>query len=922
MTTTGELVGREQELAAVERFLAGEEPGHTTLVLEGPPGIGKTSIWSAGVAAAGRLRALVARPAGEEASFGFSGLADLLADVDAELYAALPPARRRPLEGALLLGDDTAPVSTRAVAAAVLAVLRTLADERPLLVAIDDLQWLDDASQVVLAYAARRLEAAPVRFLVTVRSATGGPPGPLEVALRERADVVAVQPLTLGGVGRLLKARLDVVLPRPALQRVYATSGGNPLFALELGRLIARSDHAADAARDLPLPERIEEALAGRLAALDEPAAEALLVAALGPATIAELTAVAGDEALADAEAAGVVTVDGNRVRPSHPLLGAAAQARARPAELRALHRALADAVADDERAVRHLALAQDQPDEEVARTVAAAAERASRRGAAVAAAELGAHARRLTPEDAPGRSERLLAVAEYEYAIANLQAAREAARELLDELPPGAPRVRALIMIANSARGTDDEPLLERALAEAGDEPVLQARVLTVQAFNQAVNRVQRLGEALDRGEAAARLSEEGGGDPVAEIEVLGNLMWIRQLRGAPVDDLMPRYRRAEPLTQVHVYDSAERALAVGRIWQGRLAEARELLRGLLAVATQQEDEISYFIVRLHLCEAALRAGAWDTVAALLEEWDLSLTDLPGDPASYARCRALLAAGRGEDDAAELARDAYELSLAHGRIWQQLEAQRALGIAELLAGRTAAAVEHLREVWRHTRSAGVEDPGAFPVAPDLVEALAAAGRVTDARAVAADLRTLAERLGHPWALATAARCDGVVLLAERAPAEAEPLLEEAAARFQELGLPFDRARTLVALGTARRQSKRLRTGREAVAEAERLFAEIGSPGWAAWARLETARFGGRSASPGLTQTEERIAGLVRSGKTNKEVAAELTISVSAVERHLTRIYAKLGVRSRTELAGLDEQSVGFSRLPGADSRS
>jgi len=902
MHTTGELVGREQELAAVERFLAGEEPGQTTLVLEGPPGIGKTSIWSAGVAAAAGLRVLVARPAGEEASFGFSGLADLLAEVDAGLYAALPPARRRPLEGALLLGDDTAPVSTRAVAAAVLAVLRRLAGEERLLIAIDDLQWLDDASQIVLAYAARRLEAAPVRFLVTVRSATGGRPGPLEVALRERADVVAVQPLTLGGVGRLLRSRFEVVLPRPALQRVYDTSGGNPLFALELGRLIAGSDGAAGGARDLPLPERIEEALAERLASLDEPAARALLAAALGSATVAELTAVVGDEALAGAEAAGVVTVDGTRVRPSHPLLGAAAQGRAKPAELRELHRALATAVMDEERAVRHLALAQDQPDEEIARTVAAAAERASRRGAAVAAAELGAHARRLTPEDAPGRSERLLAIAEYEYAIADMQAARDAARELLDELPPGEPRVRALIMLANSARGTDDEPLLDRALAEAGDEPVLQARVLTVQAFNQAVNRVQRLDEALDRAEAAARLSEAGGADPVAEIEVLGNLMWVRQLRGAPVDDLLPRYRRAEPLTQVHVYDSAERALAVGRIWQGRLAEARELLDGLLAIAVQQEDEISYFIVRLHLCETALRAGAWDTVASLLDEWDLSLTDLPGDPASYARCRALLAAGRGDDDAAELARDAFELALAHGRIWQRLEAQRALGVAELLAGRAAGAVEHLREVWRHIRSAGVEDPGAFPVAPDLVEALAAAGRVTDARAVAADLRALAERLAHPWALAAAARCDGVVLLAEREPAGAEQLLEEAAARFEELGLPFDRARTLVALGTARRQAKRLRAGREAVAEAEQLFTALGSPGWAALARLELARFGGRRSSEGLTQTEERVADLVRRGRTNKEVAAELVISVSAVERHLTRIYGKLGVRSRTEL--------------------
>ncbi|HZQ82904.1 MAG TPA: AAA family ATPase [Gaiellaceae bacterium] len=904
MGTCGELVGRERELAAVETFLAGTGGAAAALLLEGPPGIGKTSIWESAVAAARTgVRTLVARPSAEEKGLGFSGLSDLFHAVEPTHRSALPLPQRQALDAALLLDDDGGPVSSRAVAAAVLSIFRSLAGGGPVLVAIDDLQWLDDSTQAALAYAARRLAPDDVRFLLTLRTGTGESPGPLDLVLRPDAEVVAVTPLSLGATGRLLQLRLGVAFPRPTLQRIFDTSAGNPLFALELARLIERSGGRPDSSRDLPLPDRIEAALADHLATLDPPAERALLAAALGgSATVSELSAVVGADSLAAASSAGVVAREGDRARPSHPLLGAVATARAQPAEVRELHRALAAATTDEERSVRHLALAQDQADEEVARIVAAAARRASRRGSATTASELSTHALRLTPPTSPARDERMLDAADHWFSVGDIERVRALLERAIAELPPGPLRVRALVRLTFAIDSdTEAVSLLARAIEEAGDDASLRAQAMTQRAFIVAVGFVERLTEALDQGEEAARIARSAG-DQAIEAEALGNLMWFRHLRGLDSADLMTRYREIESDARIDLYDSADRALGVRHIWRGEPDDARRVLGGARALADERGEEVSSFLFRLHLCETELRAGGWDAAAAILEEWEVTTTGLQGDEAALARCRALLAVGRGAADAAELADGALELALRRDT-WQWLESRRAAGVAALLAGRPGDAAEHLDAVWQHTQREGVEDPGAFPVAPDLVEALVATGRVAEARTVAARLRALAEAQIQPWGLAASDRADGVVLVAEREPEAADGLLTAAAERFGELGLSFDRARTLLALAGARRQAKRIRAGREAAREAEQLFAAIGSPGWAERTRLELARFGGRQSTSGLTQAEERVAELVRRGLTNKEVAAELMITVSAVERHLTRIYSKLGVRSRTELA-------------------
>ncbi|MGH2863603.1 MAG: helix-turn-helix transcriptional regulator, partial [Solirubrobacteraceae bacterium] len=250
-------------------------------------------------------------------------------------------------------------------------------------------------------------------------------------------------------------------------------------------------------------------------------------------------------------------------------------------------------------------------------------------------------------------------------------------------------------------------------------------------------------------------------------------------------------------------------------------------------------------------------------------------------------------------------AAEAIAAADATGLNWHRLEALRARGIAELLANDPQVAADSLWEVWSHTRLAGVEDPGAFPVARDLVEALVAAGRQTEATQVTETLARLAAAQDHPWGLAAAEHCRGLVHLGARADSEAITTLESAANRIGQLAMRFEHARTLIALGTAYRRCRRILDARATLELAAQTFEQLGSHAWAERARAELARVSGRRRSGELTPTQQRIAELVSQGRANKQIAAELVVTVGTVERHLTRIYAALGVRSRTELTRL-----------------
>jgi DNA-binding CsgD family transcriptional regulator len=237
---------------------------------------------------------------------------------------------------------------------------------------------------------------------------------------------------------------------------------------------------------------------------------------------------------------------------------------------------------------------------------------------------------------------------------------------------------------------------------------------------------------------------------------------------------------------------------------------------------------------------------------------------------------------------------------------WDWLEALRARGIAALLAHDPTKAVDSLRLVWEHTLREGVDEPGVFPVAPELVEALTEIGEPEEAQAVITRLGRLAEQQEHPWGVVTTARCAALVQLGLGDGYEdAAAALAQAAEEYGRLGLLFDRARSLLGLGRAQRRLRKWGVGRSTLQEAVAAFELLDSPGWAEEARAELGRVGARRPTPSgqLTGAERRVATLAADGLSNKEIGQALHVTVNTVEAHLSHAYVKLGVSSRTQLA-------------------
>jgi DNA-binding CsgD family transcriptional regulator len=283
---------------------------------------------------------------------------------------------------------------------------------------------------------------------------------------------------------------------------------------------------------------------------------------------------------------------------------------------------------------------------------------------------------------------------------------------------------------------------------------------------------------------------------------------------------------------------------------------------------------------------------GDWKLVSRLLAEWADSRERLLIGP-TYRRCRALLAAGRGlADEARGWARPALEEAEERGYRWQVLESLRALGVAALVAGEPAEARERLRAVWEHTTREGVDEPGAFPVEPDLVEACIELGNADEARTVAARLRELGDRQEHPWAVTTAGRCEALIGLAAGYDEADVATLARASRDYGERGLHVDAARTLLALGRAQRRARRWGVSR---ATLESAVDALDAPGWADLARSELSRVGARRRGPvgELSPAEQRVVELAAAGLSNKEIAARLSITVHTVEAHLSHAYAK-----------------------------
>jgi len=913
-----EIVGRESELASIESFLDAVPSGTSALVIEGEPGLGKTVLWqlAAGVAERRGFRVLRARPAEPESRLSYAGLADILGSLGEEVAAALPAPQQRALNVALLREEPGArPPDQRAVATAVLGCLRALADRTPVVVAIDDVQWLDAPSLHVLQFAFRRTGGAPTGLLATRRMQVGEAAGDPALSPVEGATRLALGPLSLGALQRLLTTRLGAAFPHATLVRIRQAAGGNPFFALEIAGSLQRTGVPLQPGAPIPVPSSLHELLRARLSELSAPAQEVMAAAsALSQASIPILIEVGGDAArvgaaLREAAEAHVVQVEDERVRFTHPLLGSAVYMSVPAPARRALHGRLAEAVSDPEERARHLAIAVNGPNAEAAAACEQGALAARSRAAPDNAAYLALRAAALTPVgDAEALTRRTLAAAQNLYDFGETEEARRLLRRRVSELDRGPDRAQVLHRLAviegELGPALDSIRLFEQALAEAPEEGALAVRIGIDLAWmlswgaDTAV-AATRAREALERAEALGDESLVGQASlAVAALEFS---------TGAGLrDDLMRRAVELEPsMTDVPLDRAPSAIYGLQLMRLGQIAMARPFLERVLQLATDRGEETNLSAASFYLARLEIMSGDWDKAREHVERGQelATLTGVNRLEMLYADAMFDAHAGRLDqarskiDRGLRAAREAVE-PMAVSRFLSTL------GFIELTESHHEAARAAFSEARQTLAAMAIQEPGTLSFLPDQVEACVSTGDIGGAREITSWLEERAQVLQHPWAAAAAARCRGVLLSAEGRPDLAARALTDSKDRFRELGMPFQAARSALLLGQAQRRGKLKRPARESLQEALEIFERLGAPSWAERARVELGRIGGRPSTPhDLTASEQEVAALVAAGHSNRQVAERLYMTVNTVETNLSRIYRKLGVRSRTELA-------------------
>jgi DNA-binding CsgD family transcriptional regulator len=899
-----EIVGREAELAALDDFIDAMDGGAVALVLEGEAGVGKSTLWEAGVkyARARGLSVLSSRPAEAERDLGNVGLGDLLEEVVDDVLPALLPPRRRALQVALLREDASGdPVDRRTLAVAVHDALQLLSERGSTLIAVDDVQWLDPSSSRALGFALRRLDANPLILLLARRLVDGAHESELERALNaDRVGRLTVGPLSAGAVHRFLHDRLRKSFPRQTLLRVHERSGGNPFFALELARVLPAD---VDPLQPLPVPETLEEMVGARILALSAPAREALaLAAAVGTASesLLERAGVARD-ALDAAIAARVLEREDGIIRFSHPLLSSVLY-DSLGEERRAVHARIADLVDDPVLRARHLALSTDTPDSDVVRLLDDAARLASDRGASAATAELAEHALRLTPPDRVSeRRRRALSAARAHLAAGEWTRARTIANDLLADAEVGPVRAEALVLLAEFHHDNLAVPVLEEALRHAASAPRLQALIRIRLA---AAERFRKGFASARDGTRAALVLADRIDDDVLRFKALAQLSWLGGMVGDPKT---PAYRERALDLATASGDARLLREANVLVW-GMLIDTSSIDAARVRLERehrtwQERDELFDAQALWELSWLELWAGRWETAAAhAARARDIGLQYGVEKNQDFIPS-AWVAAHRGQ---LELARQEAErgLKLCEEQIGFYPPLLQAVpGLVALWSGDAATGTDCLEKADRRAQVLGWGSPDARPWTADYAEALLELGRVDEAVGVIERWEADATRLGRDRVLAHVTRCRGLVAAARGAVEEATSWFEQAVARHDEVGDIFGRARALLALGMVLRRGRQKRAARDAIGAALAGFEDLGAATWVGRARDELGRIGGRTREEGLTAAERRVAVLVAAGRTNGEVAAQLFLGERTVAGHLTRVYAKLGVRSRTELA-------------------
>lgn len=932
------ILGRTAELATIDAFLADPRGAPIRLVLRGPAGIGKSVLWEHALAAARTSddRDVLATRASEgEADLPLVALTDLLGDVSEEILGALPGPQRDALDVALLRRRTPDTIDQRTLGTAVLSVLRLLADRRPVLIAIDDVQWVDPASAAALEFAARRLADRPIRMLIAVRSAEAASTAPLVQASAREPDSVLVEvgPVSIAVLHHMVLERVGSALTRRQLARLEVESGGNPLLALELADALSRLDRWPMPGEPLPLPADTGALLRERIGRQTLLVRQLLLAAAVLPSPTAAGIASAGlmtlesiGGAVEAAVESGLVALDTDgRIRFAHPLIASAAQAVAPAEDRRRAHAQLAERATTIEDRGRHAALATSDPSAAVSATLEAAGVAARARGATGMAADWMERAAMLTPAaNRDAWAARTTRAAAWRAETGEIDRARALLDEALRLLPAGDRRAEAMTHLAQIVSW--DEGAAEAvagwrlALAEAV-APDLRARLRL-----RVANEVDVVGFAAAIAEIDAALAEldAPGVEPDPELLACAMLQRasLRLASGIGIDrEAVARAVEllgAEPRRTANGDAMAETLRAHALVWQwwsdldeherARQRQVsdlqRHLERGLERPIPIEAADLA--VTELWLGHVDAAEGHADDAQAYAEQ-----TGGSAQNRSVALgARAAIDAVRGDLGSAERAARAG-LALVE-EDWLAGRHHAALGLVALGRNRPDEATAILGPLFDRLVATGQIETACTRMIGDLLEAAAAAGDLDRVRTVVAQLAIRDETVPRTWIATNLAR--GRSLLAA-ADGDLETAADAAAAALrhaERLGMPFELGRIALLAARIDRRRKARRSAAALFDRAHAAFAAVGAAGWMETADAERSRMGRRPPkTDALSVTEDAVARLAARGLTNREVGEAAFLTAKSVEGVLARVYGKLGIRSRAELGAWVRDQTG-----------
>lgn len=900
------LIGRENECGALEGLLGEVRGGRSrVIVLRGEPGVGKTALLDRVVDSASGFRVVRALGVESEAELAFAALQQLLAPILNRLDA-LPEPQRDALGAVFGLTARAAP-ERFLVGLAALSLLSNVALEQPLLCVVDDAQWLDSASTQAFAFVARRLLAERVAFVIATRAGsddfTGLPQ--LQVAGLDDEDARA-----------LLSSVLSGPLDDRTRDRIVEETRGNPLALLELPRGLSVAELSAGFVVPAPasLVGRIEQSFQRRLQALTADSRRLLLIASAeslaDPELVwraAQLLGVATDAARPLSEA-GLMDID-TVVRFRHPLVRSAAYHAATASERRHAHNALAsatDAEIEPDRRAWHLAAAAAGADEDIASELERSAGRAQERGGLAAAAAFLERAAELTP-DRRRRALRLLLAAGASLAAG----AHGRAQSLLEQSKPGledpvsraqALRIEGAIRFVDG-RGGDTPSLLFAAAMALREIDGRQAREVLMEAFEAAMwaGSLTSGTTLLDVAEAAQSIPAPSDDDATASLMLTGYTQ--RLTNGYPA--AVEWWQKA---VRAHAHEARSQQ------WQGMLWNATGELLDFESHATtarqrvrlvREDGALANLPVALDgLAWVELLSGRVDAADALVDEAHAIAAAIgtPDMPGAEGILRMSVTCWRGAEPDARRSIDAVTAdATARGQGLGITLAQFVLAILALAHGRYEEALDAALNVF-------ADDPmyiGSLSL-PDAVEAAVRVGDTEAAQAAMARLSERALAAQTPWALGLLARARALAAPDE----DAEPLYEEALDHLGRSGVLTALARSRLVYGEWLRRQRRRRDARVHLRQAHDMLQAMGAGAFAHRAEVELLATGERARARVsetrdlLTPQERHVAQLAADGESNAGIAAQLFISPHTVAYHLRKVFNKLGVSSRNQLAG------------------